>query len=227
MGPGPVTVVMVSIRPDAHPQNMEVSVMNESFIRLSGWLAYANAVLSIAGFVTLVGFFIIGGILGPVNDAISVLWALTFVPLLLLLYQLNRPVNQPVSLAVAIAGIAAALGFALLQSLLVLGIVRFEQTFMAVVTLGSIIGLAILIGGLMARGGQTLPSGLTWMFIAYGLGYALSALGIWLGGQEHPLAASGYLIGAIAGPIWAIWLGRLLLNGAKVTATGLDIGGSL
>jgi len=227
MGPGPVTVVMVSSHPDAHPQNMEVSVMNESFTRLAGWMAYANAVLSIAGFVTLVGFFIIGGILGPVNDAISVLWALTFVPLLLLLYQLNRPVNQPLSLAANFAGIAAALGFALLQSLLVLGIVRFEQTFMAVVVLGALIGLAVLMGGLMARGGQTLPSGLTWMFIAYGLGYALSAVGIWLGGQEHPLAASGYLIGAIAGPIWAIWLGRLLLNGARVTATGLDIGGSL
>jgi hypothetical protein len=32
-----------------------------------------------------------------------------------------------------------------------------------------------------------------------------------LGGQDHPLAAIGYLSGAIAGPIWTIWFGRFFL----------------
>lgn len=201
--------------------------MNESLIRLTGWTAFTNAILSIGIFVTIVGYFIVGGILGAVNDVISIFWALTFVPLLLFLYQLNQPINQPLSLVTAVFGIAAALGFAFLQILLVFRVVRFEQTFMAVVTLGAILGLALLIGGLQARSGQTLPSGLTWLIIAFGLGYAFSGVGIWLGGQEHPLALIGFLLGSVAGPIWAIWLGRLLLNGYKVASAGLDLGETL
>ena len=200
--------------------------MNESFIHFTGWSAYANAALVIAIFVTIALYFAIGGFWGTLNDAISVVWALTFVPLLFVLYYLNKPVNPPLNLALVIAGIAAMSAFAFLQSLLVLGLVRFEQTFMVVVTLGGILGLVLLLNGVQARASQSLPAGLAWLIIIFGLGYILSAGGIWLGGQQHPLAAGGYLVSVLAGPAWAIWLGRLLLNGRLLPTANLVLGGS-
>jgi hypothetical protein len=156
--------------------------------------------LSIAIFVTLVVFFTIGGFWGTINDAISVVWALSFVPLLVVLYHFNKPVNPPLNLAMVIAGIIAMIAFASLQSLLVLGLVRFEQTFMVVVTLGGVLGLVLLLNGVQARAGQSLPAGLAWLIIVFGLGYVLSAVGI--------------------------WLGRLLLNGRLLPAAKLVLGGS-
>jgi hypothetical protein len=198
--------------------------MNESFIRFAGWSSYANAALTIAILVTLAVFFAIGGPWGTINDALSVVWALSFIPLMIVLYQLNRPANATFSLALAIVGIAAMGTFAFLQTLLVLRLVQFEQTFMAVVTLGGIMGLALLLDGLLARSSQSLPAGLTWLMVAFGLGYIISVTGFWLGGWENPLASIGYLIGILTGPAWAIWLGRLLLNGFWTTAMN-SVGG--
>ena len=186
-------------------------------IRLAGWAAYLNAALYIIILITLVLLFTLGGIWGPINDSASVIWALSFLPIALVFYQLHRSVNAPVSLATTIIGIAAMLLFAFLQSLLVLGVVRFEQTIATIITLGGVIGLFVLVNGLLARIGLTLPSGLTWFMIAYGTSTLLAVVGYWLGGQDHPLAAIGYLSGTIAGPIWTIWFGRLMLA-EQVTA---------
>lgn len=187
--------------------------MNDSVVRLAGLMSYANAYLYIAIFVTLIALFTLGGIWGPINDSISVFWALTFLPLLILLHKINQSASAPISLGSSIVGAAAMIGFAFLQSLLVLKVVRFEQTFLAVVTLGGILGSAFVTHSLIARRSAFLPSKLTWLMFVFGLGYILSAVGIWIGGQQHPLAAIGYLSSVLTGPIWAIWLGRVLLKG--------------
>ncbi len=112
--------------------------------------------------------------------------------------------------------------FAFLQSLLVLGVVRFEQTFLIVVTLGGILGLVLLLNGFQARNGQFLPSGLSKLLIIFGAGYIVSTTGFWLGGWENPLAAAGYLASVLTGPAWAFWLGKLLLNGRLISQTLLS-----
>lgn len=193
--------------------------MNEATLfRLAGWSAYLNAALYIIILITLILLFTLGGIWGPINDSVSVIWALSFIPLAVFFYQLHRSVNAPFSIAITVIGIAAMLTFAVLQSLLVVGVVRFEQTIATIISLGGLIGLFVLVNGLLARTGQTLPSGLTWFMIAYGISTLLAVVGYWLGGQEHPLAAIGYLAGAIVGPIWTIWFGRLLLAKEVVVA---------
>lgn len=191
--------------------------MNESFSQLSGWSAVANGALSIAILVTLALYFTVGGFWGTVNDSISVFWALSFLLPLMALYRLNPSDKEAVNLIPALGGIVAMVSFAVLQALLVAGLVRFEQTFLAVITLGALLGLALAVFGLMARPGQLLPSGLTWLMVVFGLSYIISAAGFWLGGWENPLAALGYLVGALTGPVWAIWLGRLLLDGRLAT----------
>ena len=68
-----------------------------------------------------------------------------------------------------------------------------------------------LLNGCLARSGGTLPGGMTWLLLIFGLSFMITAVGWYQSGPENPLVMIGFLIGAIAGPIWAIWLGRMLL----------------
>lgn len=186
--------------------------MNETtFTQLVGWSAVFNGVTSIASTLTLILMFTVTAFFGPLNDAISVIWVLSFIPLAIFFYQLHQPFNAPLSLIAAVAGIGAMLVFAVAQMLLVLRVVRFEQSIGLVLLMGAIIGLWAMLNGFLARSGQTLPSAMAWLLIIFGASYILTAIGWNAAGQQHPLVMIGFLIGAIAGPIWAIWLGRLLL----------------
>jgi hypothetical protein len=97
-------------------------------------------------------------------------------------------------------------------------LVRFEQTFAAVVTLGGILGLWLLANGLSALKGKTLPGGLAWIGLIFGLSYILGTVGYWLGGYESPLLWAGAALGFLAGPVWAFWLGWLVLHGRLALA---------
>jgi hypothetical protein len=138
----------------------------------------------------------------------------------------NQPVmGRAVAVGTAIVGASGILAFAVLQSLLVAGQVRFEQTFAAVATLGGVLGLWLLLNGLLALMGKTLPAGLAWLGITFGLSYILGTIGYWLGGYESPILWVGAVLGYLVGPVWAFWLGRLLLNGRLVPVAALTSGG--
>jgi hypothetical protein len=189
-----------------------------ALFRLVGWSAYFNAAVFFLSLVALMLFFSIGGFWGRINDSLSILWMLSFIPLVVAFYQINRSVNAPISLASSIIGIAAAIVFAVLQILLVFGLVRFEQTFTAVLTMTAIFGLSVLIHALLARAGHNLPPGLIWVMIIYGVASILGAVGFQIGGEQHPLAMIGLLLTAISGLVWVIWFGRLLLSEGVSTA---------
>ena len=193
--------------------------MKRAQIRLIGWSAYANALLMLANMATLSLMFAVSPMWGPVNDAISVLWILSFLPLALLLVRVNQPVSGRTAIVgTALVGSVAMLLFSLLQSMLVLGLVHFEQTFAAVVTLGGALGLWLLLNGLFALRGRTMPGGLAWITICFGLSYILGTIGFWLGGYEHPLLWFGAALGYLIGPVWSFWLGWLVLRGRLASA---------
>jgi hypothetical protein len=181
-----------------------------------GWTAYGNGILTVANLVTLVLMFGVSMAWGRVNDTISVIWMLSFLPLALLLVRLNRGVMGPgVAVGTAAVGALAILVFAVLQVLLVLGRVRFEQSFAAVVTSGGVMGLWLAANGWLALKGSTLPKGLAWVSLALGLSYVVGAAG-YLGGYESPVLWVGAAAGYILGPVWAFWLGRQVLQGRLV-----------
>ncbi len=186
--------------------------MNEAqFLQFTGWSAVINGISSIASTVTLILMFAVAAFFGPVNDAISVVWCLTFIPLAVFFYRLNQPVNAPLSLVTAVVGAAAMLVFAVAQMLLVLQVVSFEQTMGLVLSLGAVIGAWALLNGFMARSSGALPQTMTWLMILFGFSFMVTAVGWYRSGPENPLVMIGFLIGAVAGPIWVIWLGRMLL----------------
>jgi hypothetical protein len=188
-------------------------IMNETtFFQIAGWSAVINGITSIASTVTLILMFTVAAFFGPVNDAISVIWCLTFIPIAVLFYRLHQPVNATLGLVAAVAGIAAMMVFAVAQMLLVLRVVTFEQSLGLVLSMGAVIGLWGLLNGIIARSGGTLPPAMIWLLIVFGISYMITAVGWYQSGPENPLVATGFLIGAIAGPVWAIWLGKIILN---------------
>ncbi len=54
-----------------------------SFTRFAGWCAYAAAAATVLGLITLIGFFILGGVLGLINDLLSIVSALTGIILII------------------------------------------------------------------------------------------------------------------------------------------------
>jgi len=105
---------------------------------------------------------------------------------------------------------------AVLQALLVLDVVKYEQTIAAVLTAGGAIGLWLLLANILAFGTGVLPGGLAISGIVVGAGYILVALGFRLGGQEHPLSYAGALLVIVGYSIWSIWLGWLFTSGRLV-----------
>ena len=187
--------------------------MNEAaFFRFAGYSAYFNAVVFVLSLIALMIFFSIGGIWGRINDSLSVIWMISYLPLAIALYLITRSVNAPVSLVSTIIGVIAMLAFIVMQTLLVFGQVRFEQTFSAVLASTAIVGLFVLTQGLLARSGSLFPPGLIWVMVIYGFASVVGAIGFQIGGESHPLAMIGLLLNAISGLVWIIWLGRLLLS---------------
>lgn len=198
--------------------------MSESFMRFAGTMALVNAGLTVINLATVMIFFAVGGFWGTLNDGVSVFWALSFIPLVLALYRLTEPENRPVSLLAVAAGIGAMIVFASLQAMLTAGLVSFEQTVAIILTMTGILGLSLAASGILVGNGQLLPSGLAWLTLALGAGFVVGGVGFWIGSQDHPLAMVGFLTTGLIGPLWALWLGRILLNGSLTVTTTTSTG---
>ena len=183
------------------------------FFRYAGWSAYVNAAATILGFVTIIAFFIAGPPFGIINDASSVVIALSTLPVLFTLYQLHRPAAPTASLAAFVVGAIAMLVATVLQTLLIVKVIAYAQTAATVPAMFGFFGASLLVYGCLTRAESLQPAGLAYLSIIAGAGYLMVMAGILLNGQENPLAAIGGLMAVICYPIWAIWFGRLLLSG--------------
>jgi hypothetical protein len=187
-------------------------MISESLARTAGWSAIANSVLFIISTITLMLMFAVSMAWGKVNDATSVIWILTFIPIAVYLFRLVRPVNSTLSLVALIVGILCMIAFALLQAALVVNLVRFEQTFGPIMYLWVGISFWMIVSALLARSAGLLPNYLVGMTLILGLTYIVAAAGFLLNGWEHPLALAGFAGSVIVGPFWGLLLGRYLLN---------------
>jgi hypothetical protein len=178
-----------------------------------GWSAYVSAAANILGFVTLIAFFAVGEPFGVINDLTTVILALSMVPLAFVLHKLHERTDPRLSFGAFVGGVLAMVGAAALQALLVLRVVRFELTLVAVPVAFGVIGVWLVLNSYLGRSSGTLPKGLIWVGIVAGGGYVLAIMGFLLSGQQHPLAAAGGLTAVICYPVWAVWFGRLLVSG--------------
>lgn len=185
--------------------------METDIVVVYGWLAYLGSAATVLTFVTGILFFSVGKPFGKINDISSVFQVLLMIPLAIVLFQLWP--SGLVGLLAAAVGILGMLISAVGQSLLVLGRIDFEGStrfFPA----GAAIGVWLILICALALGRDQLPELFSWLGILAGIGYILTVIGFLWGGQQNALFYLGGLMLGIGYPVWAFWLGRLLLSGA-------------
>jgi hypothetical protein len=189
--------------------------MVDFLARTSDKWSYLAGVAWILGFAALFIFFAVGGVFGTINDAISIFQFLFLIPVALTLHRILALHAPTVSGVTAALGIGAMLAIAFLQLLLVLGTVQFEQTMRPILLLGAIVGLWWLATSSLGLARGTLPVGPAWAGVVAGAAIIVTAIGFVLGGQQHPLSVAGFVVGAVAVPVWAFWLGKVLASGTS------------
>jgi hypothetical protein len=193
---------------------METSLLPQVY----GWSAYLGAAATILTLITGILFFSVGQQFGKINDISAVFQVLFMIPLAIMFFQRLPSGSRTLGLLAALLGIAGMLTSALGQSLLVFGRIDFQAStrfFPA----GAAIGAWLILASSLAAANDQLPHPLAWIGILAGAGYIATVIGFLRGGQQHVLFYIGALVLGVGYPIWAIWLGRLLLLGPFLTST--------
>jgi hypothetical protein len=185
-------------------------VTDIEFARFAGLSAWLAAAMTVVGAVTLLLFFSRGGRWGTWNDASSVVLMLAMIPVALLLTIIALEVVTTVALVMGAVGIGAMLVLAALQALLVAGRVTYEQTKVAVLIGGGVVGIWYLLTAIVT-GSTGLPDGMRVAAAVAGLGFIAVGIGFLRGGQDDRLAQAGGLALFVASLVFLVWIGALLL----------------
>jgi hypothetical protein len=188
--------------------------MTRQLFSYAGWSAYVSAAGTLATFVSAILFFSLGQPFGTINDIASVFQVVFMLPLALVLYQLLRPHGQILSFLTAALGIAGILVGGVIQSLLVAGVITYQQT-VPFFPSGAAIGGWLMLNGYLNLTSHLLPRRLAWAGVLAGVGYVVTVAGFLLGGYQNPLFFAGGLLTVISYSTWAFWLGRVFVSGDR------------
>jgi hypothetical protein len=160
--------------------------------QIAGWAAYTSGLIgavSVFFFVLFAGAYVTTGRpapwpIGRINDLTSLLMYLVALPIPVALYQrlkARAAVLSRVALGLGMTGMVAVV---VLQYLLVAGVLTFAQQGGPVAVAILVVGVWLLITGYLGQANGALPRGVlfSWLAVPY-FGY----------------------------PVWAFWVGRLLL----------------
>lgn len=149
---------------------------------------------------------------GLLNDLSSILQVIFIIPLVFYFFTLILTDSGYIlSTFIFILGLTGILFSIYGQGLLVTGRINFDQSrkfFPA----GAAIGLWLIAVCLIASIQNLIPSLLGWIGIIAGFGYILTVVGFLIGGYKNWLFHLGGFILGISYPVWAVWLGLLLLQ---------------
>ena len=196
--------------------------MIRRLFQYAGWSTYVSAIGTITTFVSAILFFSIGQPFGSINDIASVLQVIFMLPLALVLYQVLRPHGQTLSFLSATLGITGILMGGVIQSLLVAGMITYQQTVPFFLS-GAAIGGWLMLNNYLILTSHVLPRGLAWAGVLAGVGYIVTVAGFLLGGYQNPFFFAGGLLTVICYPTWALWLGRVLVLGNPAVVHAHDI----
>jgi len=168
-----------------------------SEIRYAGWAAYVSGITANLGFVSLILFF---SLKSTPNSAQSP--------------HFGVPVSD-------IAPVLQMLGVVLLQLLLVIKVIVFEQEVGLVLIATAAVGAWLILVNLLGRRQGSLPSRLTWLGMAVGAAIRLESVMLSAAGGAVAwrVFMSNYLLLAgsavvflgpyVSFPVWGVWLGRV------------------
>ena len=173
-----------------------------------GWAALLSAVATMGTSFTGILFFAVNEAFGKVNDIFGVFQVVLMLPVAVAVYLLTSPGYGWLALLALAVGCIGMIVVAVLQTLLVVGRVGFEQTIGATLAAGAAIGFWLIVANALALAGGALPWGLGAFGLAAGAGYLLTALGFYRGRQQHP-AAPAVLCGQPADGGGVLGLGHM------------------
>ena len=184
---------------------MTTRAQTTTVLRMGGWAAYANGVVSAVGLVFLIAMFVsfavgatsIGLIFGWINDVSGVVAALLMLPVVVAVHVLLRPHAPIMSGLAMVIGFGANLAIMVLQTLLVVGALTFQEEIGPVLIAFLVLVVWLVLAGYLGSSSGALPHGLRMGLLA--------------------VTYFGY-------PIWAFWLGRRLLRLAGERVSGPVVG---
>jgi hypothetical protein len=173
------------------------------------WAETGAYVVAVAGLIALVTIAVAPGRLYPVSLAGL---GLALAPVMLGFYELGgRTPLTPARLSLAI-GIGATVVWSVILIALAAGVVSFDESkpatgAFAIAAVASTVFGAWLVGA-PALAGTWLPTGARLLGVACGLAWAVSGVGLLLGGASHPLAYLSGIGYTFLFPIWGLVMGR-------------------
>jgi len=194
--------------------------------RSVGWLAIAIGAVTLLGIVSIVLFFVVGGVFGPLNDVCNGIEAILSAALAWALYPLHRAQSARLGRFALCAAWVGAL-VAIVGSALII----FDITGWYLAALYTMVGYALIGIWLFGLNYAALRSFL-WprrlaqlgLFAAVCMAIGFLAGPGMLGGVDDVGAAPWFvnigLLGSMGWmflyPIWSFWLGRLLISNSAM-----------
>lgn len=202
--------------------------MNIRLNRLAGWAAILSGMAASVALVTTFLFFAVevntgaGRLWGPLSDLSPIVQMAVLLIVAPVLYVLERPVSSRLSLLALMIGMAGMLGVVFLQTFLMLGIIPTAQEIGLFAFAAGLVGVWLIVANFVGRQQRSVPSRLAWLGMVVGVAYALEPVIITVVGEtdlrtytSNPLlvvaSAIVFVVGYFGFPVWAIWLGRVLL----------------
>ncbi len=196
--------------------------------RTAAYAAYLSGIFAILSGVCAILFFWLEApylssgagqqthIWGPLSDICPIVQMLTLLIVVQALYRLNRSDAALLDRVTYLFGLVGTFGVALLQLLLVIGLIPFEQEVGPMLIATAAVGVWLILINYLGRRQARLAG------LGIGVGIALllqplllSALGgamDWQNSLSSPLlmvgAALVFVMSYVGFPIWAFWLGR-------------------
>lgn len=170
------------------------TITSTPLIRAAGGFIVVSGIVSVFGIIFLVTMFALfgrqrmelGGTFGLLNDVIVALQYLLTIPVAIALYKILSPYNPSLIRISTIIGVVSMVAVIILQLALIFEVLTFQQQGIwasLAILLG--IGSWLVITGLVARSTEIFPDSMLMSSIA--------------------VPYFGF-------PVWAIWLGRILLK---------------
>jgi hypothetical protein len=185
----------------------------ERIVATAATAAYVVAAAAGIALVTIALFLWIGQPWGSINDLSLLVMTLALAPLMLAFYELGGWTPTPLAQAAQALGWIAVVTWCGVQALMVIGAVTFDYHHGATGAFAIESGAGVYIGLWIA--GANLLAGpwlgrVRWLGVVSGIGWVVLAVGLLLGGQDHPLTSIGGPGYLVLLPIWAFLMARHL-----------------
>ena len=173
-------------------------------------IVYASAIATAATFVTGILFFVVGGLMGPVNDVAAIVQVVLMAAVAVILHKVLATAAPALSLAALVIVLISALVAAIGQSALILRIINFEQSMQIGLPAGVGFGIWLILVAFLFWRTEMFGMLLVILALLSGFSYIAIAIGYWRGGQSHPAFLSGSVIALLAYTGWAYVLAKTL-----------------